>query len=262
MSTSDANSPITDTEELIFRNNLRKKETQSTNDLIEAKILTNSSNDRSTEPSSRTIRERSRSNKRFLSLTSMTKQDLGKDKQSKITQVASLMHRDKEVYNASAEKANLKIIAKFTPEQAASLEQELSFEQWRVVKRLLIDVAGRDIVGSKNNLRSYLNENNNHKDETGSFTSQLGNKVTFVRITDLETVVQDTVSSLSRVGEIQHVGNKPPDTLQLLYCADKGSSKPKLLFSVLNSKLKHSINRAKLLAIFMVKRTQESVLKR
>ena len=133
---------------------------------------------------------------------------------------------------------------------AASLKRELSFEQWRVFKRLLTDVAGRDIVGSENNLLSYLNENNNHEYEAGSFTSQLGNKVTLVRITDLKTVVQNTISSLSRVGEIQHVGNKPPETLQLFYCADKGLSQTKLLFSVLNSKLKHSINRAKLLTIF------------
>ena len=141
LSTSDANSPIT--------------ANISTNDLTETKNpwgrpkflqTVRMIEVTSTESSSRTIRERSRSNEKFLSLTSMTKQNLGKDKQSKITQVASLMRRDKEVHTASAEKANLKIIAKFTPEQAASLKRELSFEQWRVVERLLTDVAGRDIV--------------------------------------------------------------------------------------------------------------------
>ena len=131
-----------------------------------------------------------------------------------------------------------------------------------MVERLLTDVAGRDIVESEDNLCSYLNKNNNHEYETSLFTSQLGNKVTFVKITDLETVVQDTFSSLRRVGEIQHVGNKPPDTLPLLYCADKGSSQTKLLFSVVNSKLKHLINCANCWQFLMVKRTQEGVLKR
>ena len=257
LSTSDAKSPITDSEERIFRNILRKKETQSTNDLIEAKNARGSKvlqtvrmvEVPSTSASSRTIRERSKNNEKYVSLTSATKENRGGNA-SKITQLASLMRRDKETYSASAKKANLKIMAKFTSEQAASLKRELSFEQWRVVKRLLTDVAGLDIVGSENSLRSYLNENTNHEYEAGSFTSQLGNKVTFVRITDLKAVVQDTISALDEVGEMENVGNTAPDTLQLLYCADKGSSQTKLLFTVLNSKLKHSINRTKLLAIF------------
>ena len=115
-------------------------------------------------------------------------------------------------------------------------------------------------MGSENSLRSYLNENTNHEYEAGSFTSQLGNKVTFVQITDLKAAVQDTISALDEVGEMENVGNTTPDTLQLLYCADKGSSQTKLLCTVLNSKLKHSINRAKLLAIFDgEKDTQECV---
>ena len=111
-------------------------------------------------------------------------------------------------------------------------------------------VAGRDIVGSENNLRNFLKENNHHEYETGSFTSKLGNKVTFVRITNLLAVVKDTVATLNEAGEMRNVGSTTSNTLQLLYCADKGSSQTKLLFTALNSKLKHSINRAKLLANF------------
>ena len=51
-----------------------------------------------------------------------------------MTQIAHLMRRDKSLHTASAERANLKILAKFTAEQAASLKRELSFEQWRVIK--------------------------------------------------------------------------------------------------------------------------------
>ena len=92
------------------------------------------------------------------------------------------MRRDKALYTASAEKAGLKMIAKFTPGQAAFRKRELSFEQWRVVKRLLTDLltdaAGRDVVGSENSLREYLNENTHFQYEAGTFKSQLGNKVT------------------------------------------------------------------------------------
>ena len=95
----------------------------------------------STSASSRTIRERSKITEKYVSLTSTIKGNRG-DNASKITQIASLMHRDKETYSASAEKANLKIMAKFTSEQAASLKRESSFEQWQVVERLLTDVAG------------------------------------------------------------------------------------------------------------------------
>ena len=261
LSHSDANSPVTATEEIIFRNILRKKEVLSTNDLIEAKNPRGRSKFLQTvrmvevpsnEATSRTLRERSRSNEKLVTLTSTSKANTDKDKDntSKMTQIAHLMRRDKSLYTASAERANLKILAKFTAEQAASLKRELSFEQWRVIKRLLTDGAGRDIVGSENNLRNFLKENNHHEYEAGSFTSKLSNKVTFVRITNLSAVVKDTVATLNEAGEMRNVGSTTYNTLQLLYCADKGSWQTKLLFTALHSKLKHSINRAKLLAIF------------
>ena len=160
------------------------------------------------------------------------------------------MKRYKTTYSESAEKAGLKILAKFTPEQSASLKRELSFEQWRSVKRLLTDVAGRHIVGSENTLCNFLKETCQHEYETGTFLSEKGNKVTFVMVTDLKSVVLDTIFSLNRVNELRDIGNTDVHTVQLLFCADKGSSQTKLLFIVLNSKLQHSLNRAKLLAIF------------
>ena len=134
----------------------------------------------SNEAASRTLRERNKSNERFMSLTSTTRENIDKDNTFKITQIASLMRRDKALYTAPTEKVNLKILATFTPKQAASLKRELSFEQWRVIKRLLIDVAGRDVIGSENDLHNFLKENSRHDYEAGSFTSKLGNKVTFV----------------------------------------------------------------------------------
>ena len=114
-------------------------------------------------------------------------------------------------------------------------------------------------MGSENSLRSYLNENTNHEYEAGSFTSQLGNKVTFDRITDLEAVVQDTIFALNEVGEMENVGSTTPDTLQLLYCTDKGSSQTKLLFTVLNSSIQLIV--PSFWQCLMVRKTHGNVLK-
>ena len=79
LSHNDANSHVTATEEIIFRNILHKKEVQSTNDLIEAKNPRGRSKFFQTvrmvevpsnEAASHTLRERSRSNEKFVTLTS------------------------------------------------------------------------------------------------------------------------------------------------------------------------------------------------
>ena len=87
----------------------------------------------------------------------------------------------------------MKIFGKFTVEQAATLKKELSYEQWRTIKRLLRDVAARDVVGSEQNLKQFLKHDCYYEYEAGSFTNEAGNEVTFVRVMNLTEVVKQTV---------------------------------------------------------------------
>ena len=262
LSASSVTSAISPIEEKIFRNILRKKQTQasSSDGLITAK----NSHGRpiylqqvrhvevpSNEASSRTIRERSRSGEVYLQVTSTkVSQNSENQLEAKTVQATSNIKRNKKLYSNSAEKAGLKIFGTFSESQAASLKRELSFQQWRAVKRLLVDVSGRDVVGSEKKLRQFLQQNCNFEYETGSFESNQGKCVTFLRIKDLASVVNQTAKSLNDVDELRNIDNVPRDTLSLLTCADKGSTQTKLVATILNSERQHSINRAKLLAIF------------
>ena len=233
LSASSVTSAISPIEEKIFRNNLRKKQTQasSSDGLITAK----NSHGRSiylqqvrhvevpsNEASSRTIRERSRSGEVYLQVTSTkVSQNSENQLEAKTVQTTSNIKRNKKLYSNSAEKAGLKIFGTFSESQAASLKRELSFQQWRAVKRLLVDVSGRDVVGSEKKLRQFLQQNCNFEHETGSFESNQGKCVTFLRIKDLASVVNQTAKSLNDVDELRNIDNVPRDTLSLLTCADK-----------------------------------------
>ena len=59
------------------------------------------------------------------------------------------MKRDKENFMTCAEEVGLKIFAKFRVEQAASLKREMPWALWRVVKRVLCYIAGKDVVGTE-----------------------------------------------------------------------------------------------------------------
>ena len=74
--------------------------------------------------------------------------------------------------------------------------------------------------------------------------------VTFVRILNLQEVVTKTVEQLNLSGEICCLQNLQNNCLKLLICGDKGSQQTKLMVTVVNSKLQHSVKRAKLIAIF------------
>ena len=114
----------------------------------------------------------------------------------------------------------------------------------------MVDVSGRDVVGSEKKLRTFLQKNCNFEYETGSFESAKGNNVTFLRVTSLEKVISQTTNSLNDVNELRYIDNLPLNTLSLLTCADRGSTQTKLVATFLSSEKQHSINRAKLLAIF------------
>ena len=164
------------------------------------------------------------------------------------------IRRDKDNFPEYAKCAGLKIFGTFTVEQAASLKKELSFEQWCTVKRLLKDVSGRDVVGSEQNLRRFLEKECYHEFEAGSFESETGKEVTFVRTLNFAGVTKHMIERLQQASELTAKQNISNEELLLLLCGDKGSAGTKLVMTVLQSKHQHSIRRAKLLAIFSVEK--------
>jgi len=256
------NEPTSSLQEKIFRAVLHKKQKQSQDGFVRAKnphgrpvVLApvrwpEVSSDLA---SKRTIRERSKKQEDLIEATSTTiyQPDIQK-KEAIQVQIVSLINRDKESYSECAKKAGLKIFGQFTLDQSTALRKEMPFELWRLVKRVLFDVAGRDVMGSETKLREHLEESY-FEYECGTFETfenGVSKTVTFVRCTSLRQVLLKTMEQLRQSNELVEHECIPSDTLKILLCGDKGSKQTKLMMTVLNSKLQHSVKRSKLLAMF------------
>ena len=91
--------------------------------------------------------------------------------------------------------------------------------------------------------------------ECGTFKRTSNNSeeektISFLRATNVSEVVKQTVKELSNNGHLQHQSNVPDNVLWVLLTGDKGSRSTKLLLQVLNTREQHSIQAARLLAIF------------
>ena len=107
-------------------------------------------------------------------------------------------------------------------------------------------------MGAEKNIRESLEEKY-FQYECGSFhTSENGQEktVTFARVTSIREVLLKHIRQLEESGEMETYANIPSHCLKILMCGDKGSGQTKLMLSVLNAKLQHSVKRSKLLAIF------------
>ena len=80
----------------------------------------------------------------------------------------SLIGHGKQSYAKCAKDAGVKILAKFSPSQAAGLKKEMSLETWRLVKWALENVTGADILGTEGDLRKEM-EKSNFQYECGTF---------------------------------------------------------------------------------------------
>ena len=128
----------------------------------------------------------------------------------------------------------------FSLEQAAVLKRDAPFAVWRVIKRLLNDVNGHDVIGSKIKLRKYLYEKCNLQYETGTFQSLSDKMVTFVSITDAAEVLQKMIANLQANGAYLHVLNLKLGHLLNLILTDRGGHETKLVLTTLNSLKEHS----------------------
>ena len=82
------------------------------------------------------------------------------------------------------------------------------------------------------------------------FESSTGKDVSFVRVADVYDVVKKSINGLNESGFFVEKSNIPKNLLWVLLTGDKGGKSTKLLLQFLNCKEQHSIQTARLLAIF------------
>ena len=168
-----------------------------------------------------------------------------------LTQQASVISRNKEVFLHSANKAGINIVTRFDLKNVAALKAELPWEQIRMLKRAFKDSFGFDVFGSEKELRKYIGELE-LPFESGTYTTREGKSVSFVRISNVEFVIKQLVEELIQVDALETPDNIDSNTLYLLLPGDKGGSSTKLLLQVLNTAdvHTHSNRYAKLIGIY------------
>ena len=105
-------------------------------------------------------------------------------------------------------------------------------------------------MGSEQNLRRFLEKECYHEFEAGSFKSETGKEVTFVRTLNFADVTKHMTEGMQQTNKLTAKQSIPNEELSLFFCGDKGSAETKLVMTVLQSKHQHSIKCAKLLPIF------------
>ena len=73
----------------------------------------------------------------------------------KVTQNASLINRNREMFVESAKEAGIKLVSKFDIKDVAALKAELPWEQIRMLKRAFNETFGFNVFGSEKMLREY-----------------------------------------------------------------------------------------------------------
>ena len=168
-------------------------------------------------------------------------------KEDRVKQQESLMGRNQQEYELSLKNAGFRIVSKFSRETVLALKTKLPMNMWWLLKRTFKLEIGQDVFGSEKLLRQELQELE-FEYECGSFTSEAGKQVNFVRVTDLKQVICMTLNQLSH--RLTLFSNIPGDTLWLMIGADKGGHSTKLVLQVLNVVGHHSKKAGKVLALF------------
>ena len=181
----------------------------------------------------------------------------------KVTQNASLINRNREMFVESAKEAGIKLVSKFDIKDVAALKAELPWEQIRMLKRAFDETFGFDVFGSEKMLREYVGKLE-IPFESGTFTTQGGKTVNFVRVVNVKEVIEQMVEELIESNSLKSPENINENTLYITLLGDKGGTSTKLLLQVLNinDSLMHSNRAAKMIAIYEgVTKKAESALK-
>ena len=159
-----------------------------------------------------------------------------------------MIKQNKEGYFEAAKIAGLAIFKKFKldPETALSLKKEMPLNLWKTVKRTLNDSFGVHLMGTERQLREGLRKHGEFEYEVGEFINSSGQTVTFLRVTDFETLYKTSVEEMKNSGLL----SKDTNNVSSLVCGDKGGSSTKILCQFTSSEKSQSVRTAKLLGIY------------
>ena len=166
-----------------------------------------------------------------------------------VAQQADLIRRNQAPFLAAANKAGLKIFAKFRIDQIAALSAEMSLSTIALLKKMFNNAFGVDPFASLADIRKKREELS-FDYECGSFDDDDKKAIQFLRVTNIPTVLQKTVNTLKMQGKLQYLPCCKPGELRLLIQIDKGGGSTKLVLQILNCSHRHSTRTARLLAFF------------
>ena len=156
-----------------------------------------------------------------------------------LTQQASLISHNKEVFLHSGKKVGINIVTQFDLKNVVAIKDELPCEQIHILKRAFKDSFGFDVFESEKELRKYIGKLE-LPFESGTYTTKEGKSVSFVRISNVEFVIKQLVEQLIQADALETPDNIDSITLYLLFPGGKGSSSTKLLSQVLNTTNVHT----------------------
>ncbi|KAJ7391182.1 hypothetical protein OS493_019313 [Desmophyllum pertusum] len=166
-----------------------------------------------------------------------------------VCQEATTIRRNKKQFLESAAQSGLKITSSFTLKQISELKAHMPMEMLRMIKRSFKDALGYDIFGPERDIRNHL-KSMEFAYECGNFESSTGKQVSFVRVANISDVITKSVTQLNESDHFVKKSNVPNNVLWVLLTGDKGGKSTKLMLQFLNCKEQHSVNTARLLAIF------------
>ena len=166
-----------------------------------------------------------------------------------VVQQANLIRRNCSTFLTAANEAGLKTFGSFAVKDIAALSAEMPLSTIAVLKRMFRVSFGCDPFSSLDMIRHQRAELS-FKFECGSYQDSTGNKVHFLRVTDVDTVLMKTLAELNSSGRLEHLTCFKPDELRLFIPVDKGGCSTKLVLQVLNCSNRHSTSTARLLAFF------------
>ena len=210
----------------------------------------------SAEASISTIRQRSKFYERLETICCARK-DSAEPKQDVFQQRSSLIKRNKEGYFKAAKIAGLAIFNKFKldPETALSLKKEMPLNLWKTVKRTLNDSFGVDLMGTERQLGEGVRKHGEFEYEVGEFINSSGETVTFLRVTDFETLYKTSVEEMN-----SGLLSKDTSNTSLLVCGDKGGSSTKILCQFTSSEKSQPVRTAKLLGIYQGSKESREII--
>ena len=251
-------SPIPLVREQIFYDVLRSKLQAAPGRIVEARgkrgrtthlMVVPAAEKSSTIACHDTVKKRSQAIETYVAAISAPSSASNTSSAAIAEQIACAIRRDSATFLTAANAAGLRVFAKFTMNQLAAIGQELPMSMIIVLKHLFKSIYGFDPFGPVAAIRSKMFDVS-FQHECGERVEQGGKMVTFLCVTDPVDVIKRTVKELHAAGELDPLSPVSKRELRLMLSVDKGGASTKMMLQVLDTKMRHSTRRARLLAFF------------